>query len=399
MKIIILLIFIFFSQISAKEKHLILAEGNGWFPHMAKNFIDNHEYISKLPFSGFVMVGNHYTDLVMEKGRTLTYKYIWDEVKGVKDLYPNKENFLQINIHFPADFWDNEAWKQVSKNFTLVAQVAKDLGFKGIVFDDEPYSKTAQKMVNFRFPTKQEISNHPQKYSSWEKEGAQLNWVDRESYRNNNHSFKEHTTQLSSHFKDIMSSMLKVYPELTMLIYLGPSLSHLNSNKNYPIVIDMGLPRQHEFHGAIFTGLKQGLGTKASLHDMGESYKYRKNKHFGYAYQWRKYDIADDKYNNLDENYYWVVPKSERLSWSNEVKVGFMVFNKAQKSTYPEYNTLHTSSVAEIGETLKKALNYSDKYVIYYCEKQDWLLPNKKYPLPNAWMKMMKEVYRGKLNQ
>ena len=400
MKTIILLILIFLSPLIAKEKHLILAEGNGWFPHMAKNLIENHSYISKLPFSGFVMVGNHYTDLVMEKGRKLTYKYIWDEVKGMKNLYPNKENFLQVNIHFPADFWNDEAWEQVSKNFALVAQVAHDLGFKGIVFDDEPYSKEAHKMINFKFPSKKQVAKNPKKFTKWEKNGSELKWVDKNSYRNAKHSFKEHIEQVTSRFKEIMSFMVQAYPELTMLVYLGPSLSHVNSNKNYPIIIDMGLPRQHEFHGAIFTGLKQGLGEKASLHDMGESYKYRKNKHFGYAYQWRKYDIAKNKYNdNLNVDYHWTVPKNDRNNWSEKVDVGFMVFNQAQKSTYKEYNTMNSSSVEEIGKTLKKALKYTDKYVIYYCEKQDWLLPNKKYPLPHTWMEMMKEVYNKKSSQ
>jgi len=393
MKKKILLVLLLTFSLLAENKKLILAEGNGWFPHMAKNFIANHEHISKLPFSGFVMVGNHYTDLVMEKDRKLTYNYIWNEVKGIKDLYPNKENFLQINIHFPSDFWDDYTWEQVSKNFALVAQVAKDLGFKGIVFDDEPYSKEAQKMVNFKFPTSKEIKKNPKRYEDWEKAGAEGSWVDENAYSNPNYTFKEHMDKVTLRFKNIMSNMVKNYPKLTMLIYLGPSLSHENSNKNYPIVIDMGLPREHEFHGAIFTGLKQGLGSKASLHDMGESYKYRENKHFGSAYQWRKNDIAKDEYNKLNENYHWIIPKSERATWSNEIGVGFMVFNIGQKSSYKEYTTLNKSSASDIGKTLKKALKYSDEYVIYYCHKQDWLYPNQKFPVDKEWMSMMQEMH------
>jgi len=389
----LLLLLLLLSSLLANDKKLILAEGNGWFPHMAKNFIANHEHISHLPFSGFVMVGNHYTDLVMEQGRVLSYDYIWNEVKGVKDLYPNKENFLQVNIHFPADFWNEKAWEQVSKNFAFLAQVAKDLGFKGIVFDDEPYSKEAHKMINFKFPTTKEVKKNPKKYTAWEKAGAEGSWVDENAYRNPKHTFKEHIEKVSLRFKNIMSSMVKKYPELTILVYLGPSLSHENSNKNYPIVIDMGLPREHEFHGAIFSGLKQGLGEEASLHDMGESYKYRKNKHFGNAYQWRKNDIAKSTYNNLNENYHWVIPKSERATWAEQVGIGFMVFNIGQKSSYDEYTTLNTSSVTDIGSTLKKALKYSDEYVIYYCHKQDWLYPNQKYPVNKKWMEMMGGVY------
>ena len=394
MKIILLLIFLYLSPLFSTEKQLILAEGNGWFPHMAKNLIANHDYISKLPFSGFVMVGNHYTDLVMQKDRKLTYDYVWNEVKGIKNLYPNKKKFLQINIHFPADFWDDKAWKQVSKNFAIVAKVAKDLGFVGVVFDDEPYSKDAQKMINFKFPTKKEVEKNPNKFTAWEKKGAESAWVDTTAYRNPNHTFKEHTDKITSRFQDIMSSMVKEFPQITTLVYLGPSLSHENSNRDHPLVIDLGLPREHELNGAIFTGLKAGLSKEAELYDMGESYKYRKDEHFEQAYQWRKYNIAKDSYNDdLNESYQWVVPKSQRASWSKEVNVGFMVFNIPQNSTYPQFNTLKNTTVKDVGETLNKALKYADKYVIYYCEKQDWLYPKQKYPLKKEWLDMMKKVY------
>ena len=394
MKIILLLIFLYTSPLFSTQKQLILAEGNGWFPHMAKNLIANHDYISKLPFSGFVMVGNHYTDLVMQKDRKLNYDYVWNEVKGMKNLYPNKTNFLQVNIHFPADFWDDQAWEQVSKNFAIVARVAKDLGFAGVVFDDEPYSKEAQKMINFRFPTKEEVEKNPNKFTAWEKKGAESAWVDTTAYRNPNHTFKEHTDKITSRFQDIMSSMVKEFPKITTLVYLGPSLSHENSNRDHPLVIDLGLPREHELNGAIFTGLKAGLSNEAELHDMGESYKYRKDEHFTNAYQWRKYDIAKDEYNDdLNESYQWVVPKNQRDSWSKEVNVGFMVFNIPQNSTYPQFNTLKNTTVKDVGETLNKALKYADKYVIYYCEKQDWLYPEQKYPLKQEWLEMIKKVY------
>lgn len=395
MKIFLIFILIFSSTLIAKEKHLILAEGNSWFPHMAENLINNHETISKLPFSGFILVGNSFTNLVMKENQTITYKQVWNELKGLKGLYKNQpHNFLQINIDFPGDFWDDERWRQVSQNFAVVAQVAKDLGFKGIVFDDEPYSMNAKKMVNFKFPTMQEVKEKPNRYKTWQRDGAEPQWVDKDAYSNNHYSFQEHMRQVTLRFKDIMTAMTNRYPELVTLVYLGPSLSHANSNLENTIVIDMGLARENEYHGAIFTGLKQGLTPMAKLHDMGESYKYRTDKHFKQAYQWRKQGIALNKYNdNLDAQRQWILPKGERQTWSTQVQIGFMVFNKGQKSSKSEFTTLNNSSVTDIEGTLHKALKYSDEYVIYYCEEQDWLLPNKKYPLPNSWMKMMKRVY------
>ena len=396
MKTILFTILIFYSSLFAQEKYLILAEGNGWFPHMAQNLIENHATLSKLPFSGFIVVGNSFTNLVMKNNKVINYKEVWNELKGLKGLYKHqKENFLQINIEFPADFWDDKVWEQVSKNFAVVAKVSRDLGFRGIVFDDEPYTLEAKKMVNYKFPSYKEILLHPTKYSKEEIKGSQASWVDRDAYRNPKYSFKEHTAQVTLRFKEIMSAMTRVNPNLVTLVYLGPSLAHVNSNKEYPVVIDMGLERENEFHGAIFTGLEEGLTKKASLHDMGESYKYRKEEHFAHAYQWRKYDIAKERYNHLDEERYWVVPKSERKRWSESVNVGFMVFNQGQKSSYKEFTTLDNSSVNDIEKSLYKALHYSDKYVIYYCEKQNWLLPNKKPSLPKEWLEMMKRVIKS----
>ncbi|HHD82460.1 MAG TPA: hypothetical protein ENK82_06640 [Campylobacterales bacterium] len=397
MKTTLLFITLFTFQLIAKDKHLILAEGNGWYPHMAENLINNYDNISKLPFSGFVVVGNSFTNLVMKKDKALSYQDIWDEVKGLKGLYKNQpHNFLQINIHFPADFWDDKAWEQVSKNFALVAKASKALGFKGIVFDDEPYTKDAKQMVNYKFPSKKEVALTPNRYSNSEKLGAEATWVDEHAYKNSAYTFEAHMKQVTLRFKQIMHTMLKEFPDMITLVYLGPSLAHINSNKEYPVVIDMGLPRENEYHGAIFTGLKQGLNAQAKLHDMGESYKYRKDKDFKQAYQWRKYDIASDKYNEkLNPNLYWTLPKEERKNWANDVQIGFMVFNLGQKSSYLEFTTLHNSSVLDIEKTLNKALKYSDEYVIYYCEKQNWLLDDPKvFPLGAGWREMMQRVYK-----
>lgn len=397
MKTTFLFIIIFTFQLIAKDKHLILAEGNGWYPHMAENLIKNYDKISKLPFSGFIVVGNSFTNLVMKEDTTVKYYYIWNEVKGLKGLYKNQpHNFLQINIHFPADFWDDAAWEQVSKNFALVAKASKALGFKGIVFDDEPYTYAAKQMVNYKFPTKKEVNLKPNQYSSSEKLGAEAQWVDEHAYNNKDYTFEEHMQKVTLRFRHIMQSMLKEFPEMVTLVYLGPSLAHINSNKEYPVVVDMGLARENEYHGPIFTGLKQGLNEKAKLHDMGESYKYRTDKHFKHAYQWRKNDIAKDKYNErLNPNLYWRVPKQDREDWKKEVQVGFMVYNLGQKSTYNGFTTLNSSTVSDIEETLKKALYYSDEYVIYYCEKQNWLLDDPKvYPLGKSWLDMMQSVHK-----
>lgn len=389
-KIIITFLYLTTSSLIADDKKLILAEGNYWKPMLADNFAKNHKAIKRLPFSGFVMVGNGFTNITMQKDIRLNYKTIWSEVKKVKGLYEDRDNFLQINMDFPGDFWNDKVWEQVSKNFSIVAKVAKDLNFKGIVFDDEPYTISSHKMNNFKFPSKKELTKESK---IWEIKGSEPSWVDEKAYRNPKYTFKEHMQKVRERFRDIMKSMLDVYPNLTLLVYNGPSFAHVNSNRLNIIVTDVGLPREHEYKGAIFLGFKEGLTPIASLHDMGESYRYRRDRHFKESYQWRKYDIATDLANRLNSNYQWIVPKQDRASWSRDVNIGFMVFNKGQESNYKEYDTRGKSTIKDIEKSLEKALKYSDRYVVYYCQDQDWLIPNQEHPLKKGWMKMMKRLH------
>jgi len=383
-----------------KKKHIILAQGDDWTPLLAENLIKNHSSIEKLPFSGFIMLGNSFTDDTMRKNEILTHKWVWKEVHGLKNLYKEKtENFLRVNIQFPGDFWDDTIWTKVRKNFGMVARVAKELGFKGIALDDEGYGSLNKRMINFKFPSKSEVKASPNDYTYWEKAGSDYDWVDKYSYRNPDYTFKEHMDKVTSRFKEIMIEMQKEenYPNLTMLVYFGPSIAHTNVNKENLIITDLGKPKQQEYKGAMFLGLKEGIKNNTALHDMGENYKYRKDKHFENSYLLRKHKIASNLYNDdLNAKYQWKIPKKDRLSWASKVNIGFMVFNKGEKSHYLEYDTRENSTAQNIQYALKKALKYSDKYVIYYCQDQDWLRPKKDLSFPKEWYKMMQELYEQK---
>jgi len=390
---------------SKEKKYLILHQGGmGWRPMLAKNMIKNHNYIETLPFDGFTMVGNSYTDRVMQKDTTVTYKEVSKEVKGLKNLYKIKtQNFMIIDIHFPADFWNDKAWGRVAKNFAVVARVAKELGFKGIVFDDEPYTKDAYKMTNFRFPTKDEVRKYPNRYKEWEKKGAEPKWVDysknKEAYRNKKYNFKEHIAKITQRFKKIMEEMIKEYPNITTLVYFGSSFAHPKTDQKDILTSSTAGVRTHEYKGAMFVGFKEGLGDKAELYDMAERYAYRKDIHFQNSYLWRKYAIAEDKNNDtVDSSYQWLIPKKDREDWSKKVQVGFMTFNEGLKNPYnKEYDTRDKSTPKDIELSIGKALKYSDKFVVYFCLKQNWLMPNnKKFSISSKFREAITKAYNLK---
>jgi len=389
---------------SSPEKYLILHQGGlGWRPMLAENLIKNYKYIEELPFDGFTTLGNSYTDRVMKKGENVTYNQVWREVNGLKDLYQKKtENFMIVNIHFPGDFWDDVAWEQTAKNFSIVAKVAKDLGFKGIAFDDEPYTKDAIKMTNFRFPKKSEVKRYPNRYAEWERKGAQPNWVDYgekgHAYRNEDYNFSQHMSKVTDRFQRVMELMVKEYPDITVLVYFGSMFSHPKTDWKDLLTSSTAGVRTHEYKGAMFTGFKKGLGKHSSLHDMAERYAYRKPKHFQDSYRWRKYEMAKDKNNDtLDKSWQWSIPKKERRDWSKVVNVGFMSFNKGLKNPYNfEYDTRDKSTLKDIESATKNALKYSDKYVVYFSLEQNWLTPDdKRFPIEKKWRESLKRVYES----
>ncbi len=381
------------------NKQLILHQKGHWLPMMADNFASRADYINTLPFSGFTMVGNTYTDIVMESNTTLLpYSYIWNEVKNVKDLYPTKSNFLTVNMHFPGDFWDDAIWNNVIANFATLARVAKNLGFRGIIYDDEPYDAQSHKMINYKHDNA---------------------WYDNNAYKNPNYTFKEHSDKITERFKQIMEAMIREYPAIDVLYYHSPVEGHIkadNGINGHPVVVDVGLEREHEFTGAMFVGFKEGLSHQAELHDMGEDYRLRTQTHFDDAYEWRKHTISYDMTNDVvDDTQHWIVPLEERVSWDKEISVDFMVSNEPLNSEYEEFNTTDRVGLADIKTTLERALDKSDKYVIFYSASSsdnqgglislDWLNNPSSltddgvthYSLDPNWKNMMKDVYNNKV--
>lgn len=407
------------------KKNLIFIDGYlGWYYSMPPYLSAHHAEIEQLPFSGFAVLGNVYTSYVMSadpNSNDVTYERVWNEVKSLQNLFQDKTNFLRINLDFPGDFWDDAVWQKTSSNFAAVARAAKNLGFKGIVFDDEAYAggqhQLAHYMSNFKFPKRLDVTNNPEKYAQWERDESRKNrgdWVDytcridgvmeensdRCSYRNPAHSFKEHMDKVAARFKEIMEAMEVEFPDITVLVFHGPATAHAKTNIAGHYIKPNSVFEQNEYKGAMFLGFKQGLNGQAALHDMGEFYQYHTDQQFQDAYQWRKYDIVSDQYNqDLDPSYRWVVPQPDRGSWSHDVQVGFMVSDYGLSHDLPEYNISGQCHPEEVKTRLTKALARSDAYVIFYSDSDlsscdnDIRWADVDAPVPDRWFSMMQDVY------
>ncbi len=410
------------------EKHLIFLDGYlGWANSMPPHLTANYEEIEKLPYSGFVVNGNVYTNYVMSadpNSNHVTYERVWNEVGSLKDVYQKKtHNFLRINLDFPGDFWNDAIWNKTTQNFAAVAKAAKNLGFKGILFDDEAYTSAQHLqthfMSNFKFPKEQDVVNNPDEYEAWEKNGAEpahadytctINGNKEENsencaYRNNAYTFKEHMDKVAARFKTIMEAMENEFPDITLLVLHGPATAHKKTNSAGHYIKPNAPSRENEYKGAMFLGFKQGLNNTAQLHDMGEFYKYQTDQQFANAYQWRKTDMVSAEFNqDMNDSYQWVVPQSDRATWSQDINVGFMTSDYGlEENTYPEYNTLNACEPADAASRLTKALAHSDGYVIYYsdsalseCDRQTpvrWL--DVASPVAPEWLTAITTVYNA----
>lgn len=376
-----------------KKKLILHAHSGGWFPMMARNLVPRHEYIKTLPFSGYGVVGNTYTNEVMKRNITVTYDNIWNELKGLKGLYSDKSNFLVVDMHFPGDLWDNEAWNKVTNNFKTLAKVSKDLGFAGIIYDDEAYTNDGKKLLNY------------------DKNG----YFDEYAYKTPNKDFSQHVVKITARFQTIMEGMVSVFPTMDLLYYHSPVEGHIAADyarkDGQALITGVGREREHELIGAMFLGLKRGLSEQASIHDMGEDYTLTSKEHFTHAYTWRKHTIASNAINDaVNTTEHWAVPKEDRESWAKDVNLGFMVSNFPRADANPEFDTRDKVGLNYMKNTLENSLDRSDEYVIFYSAsstdngvgniKLDWLQDSNTiandgsaFGVNPQWMDMMNSVY------
>jgi hypothetical protein len=305
--------------------------------------IKNIPMVESHPFDGMFL--NSVAGWNLMKGEPYGYGEIYDEFAVLKGAFKKfTHNFIYIFIDYPGDFWDDGAWGITAQNFANMAMVAKELGCKGIVFDNEEYLK-----------------------------GRWLNYG--ESYENPAYGFLQHRDQVMLRGKQVMEAMVAVFPAIEMFNYHGPYVSEPETSDAITKQ-QSGNWDRFELLGPFFIGMMQGRGNDALVIDGGEVYQYRTLEDFQLSYQWRKHDIASDETGS------WMVPKDYRSQWTDNINISFGVYNRSWKTDYP-------MNVDIMRTTLANALKTTDKYVWYYTESDSWLIPCR---MPREWTEMVREV-------
>ena len=84
----------------------------------------------------------------------------------------------------------------------------------------------------------------------------------------------------------------------------------------------------------------------------------------------RKYEIASEETDS------WFIPLKMRMDWPNHIQIAFGVYNKQWLPDYPMNPEIMES-------TLINVMQNTDKYVWYYTEEENWLVPGK---MPEEWL-------------
>jgi hypothetical protein len=324
----------------AKAKLLIAQQPE--VSNMPQSIAQNISHIESLPFDGMLISSSAGWRIM--RGDEITYAEMDKEFAPLKNRFKKfKYNFVMTFINFPGDLWNDEAWLITTKNFANLAKIAHELGFAGIVFDNEEYSDN--KWLNYG-----------------------------EDYKNEAFDLNQHRDKTIERGKQIMEGMVSEFPNIEVLHYHGP---YLSEKEAYKIIYGQaGRWDKYELLGPFFVGMVLGKGTKGKLIDGGEVYQYRTKEDFQTSYNVRKFEMASEKVNS------WFIPHWLRGKWPEQVDIAFGVFNQQWKENYPmNVNIMRT--------TLQNALEYTDNYVWFYTQDDNWLIPGK---MPKEWIEMVKEV-------
>jgi hypothetical protein len=333
-----------FHNINGKP-YLLLAQqpGTSNQPASIKNYID---HIESMPFEGMFIHLVPFSWLVM-KGDSLIYDDIADKLLPIQDIFTTFQyNFLYVFIDFPGDLWDDEVWEITARNFALMARAARDYGMKGIIYDNEEYQ-----------------------------DGRWINFG--EDYQNPDYALEEHANKTILRGKQVMEAMVVEFPDIEVMHYHGPYLSEPRTSIPAVVMMQAASWDHYELLGPFFAGMVLGKGNRGTVIDGGEVYQYRTMNDFEYSYQVRKYDIASEGTDC------WFIPLELRPNWSSDVNISFGVYNLHWIPKYPMDPSIMRT-------TLFNALSVTDKYVWYYTQEDDWLIPKQ---MPEEWIDVVREVH------
>lgn len=123
----------------------------GWDKPDSQRLLENLAEMEKQPFAGVVIeVTGKKPDgrpcgiraaFINQKWEQEWFQPVVDQLKACQ-FQRFTDNFITLGANpGNVDWFDDEGWKNIVEHWRIGAWIAKQSGFKGILFDPEPYTK------------------------------------------------------------------------------------------------------------------------------------------------------------------------------------------------------------------------------------------------------------------
>ena len=312
----------------------------GWDEPGTRFMRENVEKMERFPFDGVVFHAEG------SRGGSLAWD-IWGQRKfelaefqpAIDDLRATRfrwltELFLRVNVTPGAvDWFDDAAWAVVLNNFGVAAQVARDGGARGFMFDVEQYN------------------SQPFDYRKQKHQAAK--------------PFADYRLKVRQRGREWIGEVAGRYPQITVLLPFGYSITQPRpgadrSTVGYGLLADF------------LDGMLEACPEKVRIVDAWESsYPYKKAEQFARAYETIKvksaaWSAVPEKYGRVEAGFgLWMDHDWRQKGWNTS-----------------DFSKNHFTP-AEFEQAVRAALERSDCYVWIYTEQPRWWTVER---LPQAYV-------------
>jgi hypothetical protein len=336
------------AQDARRRKKLI---ATGWDMANSERLLANHKEMEKRPFDGVIVVVEGHIDAKRRcpMRRTFTadkWRREWFQ-PCIEDLRACKftrftDNFLQVGANpGDVDWFDDAGWREIVDHWRIAAWAAKQSGFKGLLFDPEPY---APPHAQFKYAAQ------PQR---------------------DKHTFAEYYAQARKRGREVMQAVRDEYPDLTLLCYFmniagAKATGHADPRR-------ILASQTYGLYPAFIDGWLDAADPRTKFVDGCEwAYRYNSEKEYLEAHALIKGACQE------------LVSPESRAKYRAQVQVGFGVYldaywnPKGSKWDAWYVDGLGGPRVDRLRVNVRTALRVADEYVWIYGEKFRW------WPTPNG---------------
>jgi hypothetical protein len=309
-------------------------------------FIRTHiEQMERFPFDGLIfhVPGDHNENLTWDIWGDRRFE-VSQFQKSLADLKATPfhrftDRFVRVNVTpGKVDWFDDAAWKIVAQNFGVAAQVAKEGGCKGIMFDNEQYQSS---LFDYR----------------------------KQKHRGTK-SFAEYAAKVRERGREWMQQVAGHYPDITILLTFGYVITRPGLGEKDRSESDYGL------WADFLDGMLSTCAPNTRIVDAFEdSYGYRRPAQFDRAYRTIK-----------EKGLVWT---GEKEAYGRHVTAGLGIWmdNDWNKHGWNATDFAKNYFKPEgFCESVRLALRQTDEYVWVYTEKPRWWTNER---LPAAYVKAL----------